>query len=89
MSPGDSTQPEQGQGGHWSEGGKQMHCTPLALYIIIIIMFPFLFCPIKLSSSQPLNFTFLQFSPPSPGGGVSKHLRGAQLPAGSKHNSSP
>lgn len=48
-------------------------------FIIIIIHSLFLFCPTKLSLSQPTSFTFLQFCPSPHWGAVSKQLSGAEL----------
>lgn len=60
-----------GLAGHRSDDGEELHCESLALYILLLLLsllFPLLFCPIKLSSSQPTIFYLFfpsQFSPPS------------------------
>lgn len=47
----------EGQAGHRSVGGEQLHCASLVLYTLInIIIFPF--CPVTLPLSQPIDFTF-------------------------------
>jgi len=67
---------------HWLAGGEQLHCTSLVLHFFYhcyyyFHYFPFLFCPIKLSLPQPINFTFFsRFSPPSHWQGASEWLCG-------------
>jgi len=47
-----------GLAGCQSAGGEQPHCASLVYSFIVIIIFLSLFCPIKLSLSQPVSFTF-------------------------------
>lgn len=65
--------------GHHSVGGEQLHCAPLVLYtLLLLLLLFFLFCPDKLFLSQPTSFYFFQFSLPSHcGGRVSERLCGA------------
>ena len=67
--------------GHRSASGEQLHCASLVWYSLILLVFLLSFyyyyyhyyyllpfCPIKLSSSQPTNFTFFSDSLPHPTG---------------------
>lgn len=99
-----------GWDGHQSAGGEELHCSSLALYVLLLSssspsslsslssLFPFLFCPFKLSSSQPPRFYYFFFflpdshpCPPCRGReeGRSNQLCGAELPAWLNHNKEP
>ena len=66
-----------GLSGHRSAGGEQLHCASLVciyisssstiiiiiIIVITIITIIFLFCPNKLSLSQPVDFIFPFLSP--------------------------
>ena len=56
-----------GCAGHQSAGGEQLHCASLVLYIlavVLLLLLFFLFCPNKLSLSQPTSFSFFSDSLP-------------------------
>lgn len=81
----------QGQTGHWSAGGEQLHCASLALDVLLLLLlslFLFLFHFINLSLSQHTSFYFfsLPILPPIPLGGGSKQPCGAEPPAGLNPN---
>lgn len=56
--------PAQGLAGHQSAGAEQSHSHHLLC--IFYYWFPFLFCPTKLSLSQPTSFTFVTILSPIP-----------------------
>ena len=57
-----------GTGGHQLVGGEQSHCVSLICILLYYYHYyvPFLFCPIKLSISQPTSFTFFPVLSPFP-----------------------
>ena len=82
----------------WAEhqvlGGEQLHCTSLALYILLLVLLLLLlllslFCPVKQSLSQLMRFyLFLLILLPIAleGVGVSERLCGALLQLGLNHD---